>query len=95
MLILEKDIEAFLKKRVEHLGGKCLKFPAVFEEGIPDRLIILPGGRIAFVELKRPKDGKLSEMQKYQIKKLRKLGCRAYTAFNYAEVDKLLEDMTK
>ena len=47
------------------------------------------------MELKRPKGGKLSEMQKYQIKKLRELGCNVYTAHNYAEVDKLLEDMTK
>lgn len=95
MLIVEKDIESFLKKRVEHLGGKCLKLPAVFEEGIPDRLVILPQGRIAFVELKRPTGGELSEMQRYQIKKLRKLGCNVYIVHNYAEVDKLLEDMTK
>ena len=95
MLIVEKDIETFLKKRVEHLGGRCLKFPAVFEEGIPDRLVILPQGRIAFVELKRPKGGKLSEMQRYQIKKLRELGCNVYIVHNYAEVDRMLEDMTR
>ena len=95
MLIVEKDIELFLKNRVEHLGGRCIKFPAVFEEGIPDRLVILPEGKIAFVELKRPKGGRLSEMQKYQIKKLRDLGCHVYIVHNYAEVDKLLEELQK
>lgn len=93
MLVVEKDIEAHLKARVEHLGGRCLKFPAVFEEGIPDRLVILPPGKIAFVELKRPRGGKLSDMQKYQHKKLRDLGCKVYVIKNYQEIDKFLEDM--
>ena len=94
MLIVEKDIELFLKKRVEHIGGRCLKFPATFEEGIPDRLVILPPGRIAFVELKRPKGGRLSKIQKYQIAKLKDLGCRVYVVKNYEEVDRMLEEMT-
>ena len=93
MPIIEKDVEEFLKKKVERLGGRCLKFPAVFEEGIPDRLVIIPRGRIVFVELKRPKGGRLSEMQKYQIKKLRDLGCRVYIVHNYAEVDAMLEEL--
>ena len=95
MLIVEKDIETFLKNRVEHLGGMCFKLPAVYEEGIPDRLVVLPQGRIAFVELKRPKGGRLSEMQKYQIKKLKDLGCKVYVVKNYEEVNGVLEDMTK
>ena len=94
MLVIERDIELFLKKRVEHLGGRCLKFPATFEEGIPDRLVIIPQGLIAFVELKRPKGGRLSEMQKYQIQKLRDLGCKVYIVHNYAEVDEMIEDLT-
>ena len=95
MLITEHDIESFLKKRVEHVGGRCLKFPAVYEEGIPDRLVIIPPGRIAFVELKRPKGGRLSEMQKYQIGKLKDMGCMVRVVKNYKDVDKLLEDMNE
>ena len=93
MLITEHDVEAYLKKRVEGLGGRCLKFPAVFEEGIPDRQVILPGGKIVFVELKRPKGGRLSKMQKYQHEKLRALGCKVYVPKNYKEVDKMLEEL--
>lgn len=93
MLIVEKDIEAFLKRRVEHEGGRCIKLPALFEEGIPDRLVILPGGKIAFVELKRPKGGRLSPMQEYQIDKLMDLGCMVRIVRNYEDVDDLLEEM--
>lgn len=93
MLMIEKDVESFLRKRVEHLGGRCIKMPAVYEEGIPDRLVIIPEGRIAFVELKRPKGGRLSEMQKYQIQKLRELGCNVYILHNYAEVNAMLEEL--
>lgn len=93
MLVVERDIELFLKKRVEHFGGKCIKLPAMFEEGIPDRLVILPHGVVVFVELKRPKGGRLSEMQKYQIGVLKKLGCNVYVVHNYAEVDKMLEEL--
>lgn len=93
MLVIEKDVEGYLKKRVEALGGKCIKFATVYEAGIPDRIIILPGGHIAFVELKRPKGGRLSELQKYQIAVLKKLGCRVYAAKNKKEIDALLEEM--
>lgn len=92
-MIIERDIEAFLVKRVEHLGGRCLKFPATFEEGIPDRLVILPRGKVAFVELKRPKGGRLSAMQKYQIKKLRDLGCKVFVVKNHEEVNAMLEEL--
>lgn len=90
---IERDIESRLKKRVEQLGGKCIKFNAVSESGIPDRIIILPGGRLAFVELKRPKGGRVKPMQHYQINKLNSLGCRATVVKNYDEIEKLLEEM--
>lgn len=95
MLIVEHDIEYYLKSRVESAGGRCLKFPAVYEEGIPDRLVILPHNQIAFVEVKRPRGGKLEPIQEYQIGKLRKLGCKVYVLKNYKEVDNFMREMTK
>jgi len=92
-LVIEKDIETYLVKRVESLGGKCLKFPAEYNEGIPDRLVILPKGNIAFTELKRPKGGRLSEMQKYQHKKLRALGCKVYVVKTKEEADEMLKEL--
>lgn len=90
---IEHDIENYLARKVKALGGKCIKLIALHEKGIPDRLVVLPKGRVGFVELKRPKGGRLSEMQKYQIEKLRGLGCKVYVAKNYDEVDTLLAEM--
>ena len=93
MLILEKDIEAYLKARVEGCGGKYIKMPAVYESGLPDRLVLLPGGKIAFVELKRPKGGVVAELQKYQIERLRALGFVAEIVKDYHEVNALIEKL--
>lgn len=93
-LVIEKDIETRLKKRVEDLGGKCIKFNAVSEGGIPDRIVVLPPGQVAFVELKRPRGGRLSPIQKYQIEKLRSLGCVVEVVKNYDDIESLLKSMT-
>lgn len=92
-LVIERDIEQYLKRKVESLGGKCLKFPTSYETGIPDRIIILPGGAIAFVELKRPKGGRLSKIQEYQIASLRALGCKVFVTKNKDEVDSALKEL--
>ena len=74
MTKLEKDIEARLRKTVEAAGGLCLKWVCPGWVGVPDRIVLLPGGRIIFVETKQPKGGKLSAMQKWWAKKLTVLG---------------------
>ena len=50
----ESYIERMLKKKVEQVGGKALKFVSPGWAGAPDRLVLLPGGRLVFVELKAP-----------------------------------------
>lgn len=60
---LERDIERKLLRLVEKYGGRCLKWVCPGWRGVPDRIILLPGGRIHFVELKRPNGGKYSAMQ--------------------------------
>lgn len=74
MTPLEKDIEKKLREMVEKRGGFCLKWVCPGWAGVPDRIILLPGGRIIFAELKRPKGGKLSKLQKWWAKKLIGLG---------------------
>lgn len=49
---MEKKIEKYLVDRVERIGGLCIKFPPLFFAGFPDRIVLLPGARIAFVETK-------------------------------------------
>lgn len=71
---MEKLIEKRLRHTVEAAGGLCLKWVCPGWVGVPDRIVLLPGGRIIFVELKQPKSGRLSAMQKWWAKKLTSLG---------------------
>ena len=50
----EKQIEQRLSQRVKQLGGVAFKFVSPGMDGMPDRLILLHGGRAAFAELKAP-----------------------------------------
>jgi hypothetical protein len=63
MTALERDIEQKLRKMVARRGGWCLKWVCPGWSGVPDRIVLLPGARVYFVELKRPKGGKYSAMQ--------------------------------
>jgi hypothetical protein len=71
---LEKDIEEKLRKKVEAAGGHCLKWTCPGWAGVPDRLVLLPGGMVIFVETKRPKGGTLSSRPNWWRKKLISLG---------------------
>lgn len=87
----EKDIEKYLCKKVDMLGGRCVKWGV---SGEPDRIIFLKGGRCAFVELKR-EDGRLSELQKVKVDRLRDLGFTVYVPYSKKDVDKLIEDVMR
>ena len=67
----ESTIEARLAREVRKLGGLCYKFMSPGAPGVPDRIIILPGGLVVFVELKT-EIGRLAKIQKWQIEELRK-----------------------
>lgn len=69
----EKKIENHLVKRVRKEGGEALKFYSQFSTGYPDRIVMLPGGRTFWVELKAP-GKKPTKLQTEMHEKLRKLG---------------------
>lgn len=70
----ERDIEKWLREKVRQLGGVAMKFTSPGNDGVPDRIAILPGGQVWFIELK--KDGEApTKIQEWQIERLRKLGC--------------------
>lgn len=84
---LEKDIEKKLRQKVEKHGGQCLKWVCPGWSGVPDRIVLLPGGRIIFVETKRPKGGTLSELQKWWAKRLVDLGFAHWTIWDDEELE--------
>jgi hypothetical protein len=73
-LMLEREIEKALVAKVKRLGGICEKFTSPGRRSCPDRIVSLPGGRIIFVECKRP-GGKPTDAQKRDHLKRRMLGC--------------------
>lgn len=74
MTPLEKDIEKSLRRMVKRHGGLCMKWVCPGWAGVPDRIILLPGGHIIFVELKRPQGGEVARLQKWWAAKLNELG---------------------
>lgn len=85
----ESEIEARLVRGVKTLGGVAYKFVSPGNAGVPDRLVILPGGRILFAELKAD-GGRLSKMQRYQIGRLRQLGAEVQEVRGEAGVQSFL-----
>ncbi len=89
-MVIENDIETYLAKLVKEHDGIYLKIPAVYMSGIPDRLVLLHEGRMAFVELKRPIGGKRAELQKYWQKKLTDRGYIAAFVQTKEEAESLI-----
>ena len=88
--MLEKEIERHLREGVKNLGGYCLKMVCPGFTGMPDRMILLKGGEMAFVELKRPGQ-KERQRQKFVQSRLRKLGFRVFSSVDsWQKVDDIL-----
>lgn len=69
----EKQIESRMVRMVRERGGLSYKFVSPGEAGVPDRLVLLPDGRIIFVELKTLV-GSLQRIQRWQIGRMREKG---------------------
>jgi len=78
--MLEKWLENKLVKGVEAVGGKCLKFAPIYRRGMPDRIILLPGGRVIWVELKTD-TGRTSPTQRKRHRELRALGFKVMVPY--------------
>lgn len=87
---LERDVEAYLGKSVRRLGGKSLKFIPDEENGMPDRLVLLPGGVSVWVELKNGETEKARKLQQLQHKRLRDLGQIVEVGQTKEQIDQLL-----
>jgi len=93
--VQERLIEAELVARVRALGGIAEKVQAIGRRGFFDRLVILPGGRIFFVEVKRPYGGRLSPHQIWYLKEFDALGVAIAVVRNSADITRLLAAATE
>ena len=88
-------VEGYLFKRVKRdLNGYCLKFLPYFFAGFPDRIVLVPGGRIILVETKA-EDGEISRRQRIRHVQLRKMGFDTRVIWTTAQVDKLIEEIRR
>ena len=90
----EKRIERNLVERIKKIGGMCLKFVSPGTSGVPDRLIILPGGRIVFAELKT-EIGRLSKIQEHTIREMKKRGADVRVLYGLKDVEGFIEECSQ
>ena len=86
LAMLEKEVEAYLVWCVERLGGRAYKFASPNQRGVADRIVCLPG-QTWFVELKRPKGGRLSPHQKAFAEEMARLGQQYILLWTKEQVD--------
>ena len=87
----ESAVESYLTSEVKRNNGECYKLQPP-PKGIQDRLVLLPGGFIAFVELKRPEGGITEEIQIYRAERTKFLGQRHYQINTLAMVDSFIQE---
>lgn len=63
IVMLEKHVEQYFKKRVEEIGGRTYKFVSPANRGVADRIACLPDGSTWFVEIKT-EGGTISPLQR-------------------------------
>lgn len=90
--MLEKNIENKLTTAVEKAGGIAPKFVSPSLRGMPDRLVLLPDGVFAFVELKAPGESP-RPLQKARHRKLRSLGFKVYVIDSIDEIGGMLHEL--
>lgn len=90
----EARVEGYLVNRAKALGGLCLKLSSQVVNGLPDRILILPGVPTCFVETKAP-DGRLRKLQQVRHDQMRQAGATVYVASTRQAVDELLRTLTQ
>ena len=94
----ERDVEKYIKNAAENLGCLFLKWVCPGNDGVPDRVAILPRkGRealVRFVEMKRP-GGVLRQIQVFRQAEMRMLGAVCDTLYSREDVDAWVAEMKK
>ena len=88
----EKMIESRLVQEVQSRGGLCWKFTSPGTDGVPDRIVLMPGGKIAFVEVKAPgKKPRPLQVSRHGL--LQHLGFKVYLLNDMNQIGGILDDI--
>lgn len=91
-LLRESVVERKLTTEVKKRGGLAVKFVSPGFDGVPDRLVLFPGGRLAFVELKAS-GKKMRPLQVRRAKQLTALGFHVYCVDNTEMIGGVLDEI--
>lgn len=88
----EREIEQKFTRAVKKRGGLALKFMSPGFDGMPDRLTLLPNGKMGFVEVKAPgKAPRPLQLQRHRL--LRELGFRVYVLDDQRQIGGIIDDI--
>lgn len=88
----ERDIERKLIQAVRRTGGLALKFVSPGFNGVPDRLLLFMGGKVAFAEVKAPGE-KPRPLQVHRMEQLRGLGFRVYVIDDVEQIGGMIDEI--
>ena len=88
----EKQIEQKFVRATKNMGGIALKFVSPGFDGMPDRIVLLPGGRIGFVEVKAPGE-KPRPLQLSRHGLLQRLGFKVYVLDDEQQIGGILDEI--
>lgn len=90
MQIREKDVEHSLVEEAKRRHGIAFKFVSPGLNGVPDRLVLLPGGHVGFVEVKRP-GGRMRPLQKRRKRQIEVLGIPVFCVDRKEKIGEVLD----
>jgi hypothetical protein len=91
--IREKELESYMRREVERLGGRAYKWVSPGNDGVPDRIVVFPG-KVRFVEMKAP-GGVLRPQQELQIDWLKDKGIDVAVLSSRADIDDWLKGLSE
>lgn len=91
-IMREKHIEQKLVRAVRIAGGICPKFTSPGFDGMPDRLVLMPGAKIAFVEVKAPGE-KPRPLQEARHRLMRSLGFTVYVLDSPEQIGGIIDEI--
>lgn len=90
----ESSLEKRFKLEIEKHGAKAWKFTSPNKRGVPDRLILIPGGQAVFAELKAP-GNPLKPLQRKRAEELRSLGFKVYKIDSVEDIEGFIQEVFK
>jgi len=89
----ERDIEKRFVDEVKKIGGRCAKWVSPGWSGVPDRIVLMPGGKMYFVELKAPGETERALQTRRQAQ-LREMGFTVYGSVDsFEKIEKIIKEI--